>query len=304
MNFRRQIVGLSSSTLCFRRYFTHNSEIFKRFGHLRRVAVPKQSEKIQHGKVGVQHPTGPIVSRTRGEEHIYQKDLNYTLVTSEDEAVGLVLRNLHPLTKMRHVSRYCRAITNLRHCWIYSEGVMCLRFEDEASKRRFIEHFRSLKEYPFTTYDKQRRNWTALAPADTPVPEILPLTTEYNAKTREPGKVLVMRTPLGLPQATVGLFRAYTTPGASIQTSWTRFLAHDIWVYEYYIKFPTEALAQKALEENSGKRVTIPHRYLLPADKVRYPYGKKVHLWLGHTGLTDLPHYGTHDTMLKKFLDE
>lgn len=82
----------------------------------------------------------------------------------------------------------------------------------------------------------------------------------------------------------------------------TKFQAHDRWIWEYYLRFPTVEKANDALEAYAGKEVTIPYRDLFTADKLQFPYGKTLHLWMRHTGLNHLPLKGTHDSSLKRLL--
>lgn len=83
---------------------------------------------------------------------------------------------------------------------------------------------------------------------------------------------------------------------------WTRFYAHDKWVWEYYLKFPTPEAATAAVIDLHQQKISIPYRHLSTVDKLLHPYGKTLHLWLQHTGLDHLPKAGTQDTMLKSVL--
>jgi hypothetical protein len=83
---------------------------------------------------------------------------------------------------------------------------------------------------------------------------------------------------------------------------WTRFYAHDKWIWEYYILFPTVEAAEQAFKELNQQRVSIPARHLSTVDKISNPHGKTFHLWLRHTGLDKLPGAGTQDTVLRQVL--
>ncbi|KIM34162.1 hypothetical protein M408DRAFT_91468, partial [Serendipita vermifera MAFF 305830] len=179
-----------------------------------------------------------------------------------------------------------------------SEGVCCLRFQDERDKERAKSHLENLKIYPFHVYDVVNRHWQGTTPKDAQPVQVLPLTTEYSQEVPEPGSVLVLRTALGLSQTTLAPFRQYGTPDAPVRFVYSRFYAHDHWVWEYYIQFPSVEEANLALKNHAGEKITVPYASLSTVDKVRHPYGKSQHIWLRHTGLEKLPRVWVKPTEL------
>ena len=83
-----------------------------------------------------------------------------------------------------------------------------------------------------------------------------------------------------------------------ISTVYNRFYAHDKWIWEYYIKFPSTKAANLAFENHHGEMITVPYSSLSTADKLRFPFGKTQHLWLRRTGLETLPPRNIQETEL------
>lgn len=79
---------------------------------------------------------------------------------------------------------------------------------------------------------------------------------------------------------------------------YTKFYAHDRWIWEYYLEFPTFDDADLALKNHAGEKITIPYGSLSTVEKLRFPYGKTLHLWLRHTGLDTLPRMHVKSTVL------
>ncbi|KAG8834156.1 hypothetical protein FRC17_009416 [Serendipita sp. 399] len=232
----------------------------------------------------------------KGEEHIYPIDVDYMHIVPEDEKIGLVLKGLHPQTRLESVKKLARSVASVRHCWIHGTGVACVRLEDEANKELIKTHIESLDAYPLPIYDPVRRNWTGKAPEDQPPLTVEPLTVKFDEHTHKDGTVLLLRTALSIPRALVVIFGQYRNHEEDVQIAWTRWYVHGKWIYEYYIKFPTPQLAQKALENHAGEEIAIPSEYLRTRDKVRFPHGKNMHIWLRQTGLFRLPEEGTQET--------
>ena len=92
----------------------------------------------------------------------------------------------------------------------------CLRFQDEGAKERAQKHFEELETYPFHGYDIKNRHWQGKVPEEQPPVQVKPLTAEYTQETPEPGKVLVLRTVLGLSQTILAPFRQYGRPDACV----------------------------------------------------------------------------------------
>jgi hypothetical protein len=91
---------------------------WRKNAYLERLPQPKLLDKIRLEPGHVVHPMGPTKPYKKGEEHMYQVDVDYRVVTSEDEHVGLVLAGLHPSTQIKAVVDYLRKRTALLHCWI------------------------------------------------------------------------------------------------------------------------------------------------------------------------------------------
>jgi hypothetical protein len=79
---------------------------------------------------------------------------------------------------------------------------------------------------------------------------------------------------------------------------YNKFYAHDKWIWEFFLKFPSIEAANLALKNHQGEKITIPYSHLSTVDKLQYPYGKTQHLLLRHTGLNQLPPTDTQRTSL------
>lgn len=98
-----------------------------------------------------------------------------------------------------------------------SEGVCCIRFQDERDMEIMKKQLSELKNYPFRVYDVNSRHWYGKPPdLQSPI-QVLPLTTNYSQEAPEPGKVLVLRTILGLSQTTMAPFRQYGRPDTPVR---------------------------------------------------------------------------------------
>jgi len=91
---------------------------WRKQGYLERLPQPKPLERIRLEPGNVVHPAGPTNLHTKGEEHVFPVDLDFKLVTPEDERVGLVLTGLHPSTNIKTVVDYLKKRIALRHCWV------------------------------------------------------------------------------------------------------------------------------------------------------------------------------------------
>ncbi|PVG03277.1 hypothetical protein CPB86DRAFT_772171 [Serendipita vermifera] len=282
-----------------RLYYSGNRP-WRKMSLLDRLPNPKAQEKVRLNEGNIVHSDIHLDTKPRGEEHIFPLDLDYMHVVAKDQEVGLVLTGLHPNTRIKDVKDFLRKKVAIRHCWIHSKGVACIRFQDEHGKEEAKSLFENQGIYPFHIYDPSRRNWLGTAPPDQDPIKALPLTTQYDHKEPEPSRVLVMRSVLGLPDATMAIFRRYGSPEQPVRSCWTKFYAHDRWIWEYFLQFPNVEAASQALELHHGQKVTIPYRNLPTSDKLRFPYGKTLHLWLRHTGLRRLPSSGTQGTWLFK----
>lgn len=81
--------------------------------------------------------------------------------------------------------------------------------------------------YPFQIYNEDNRNWLGDAPSDTPPIRVFPLTAQYDQKERPPGSVLVMRSVIGLREATIALFRQYGTLKKPVRCGELMFVFDD-----------------------------------------------------------------------------
>ncbi|KAG8847800.1 hypothetical protein FRB91_011393 [Serendipita sp. 411] len=213
-------------------------------------------------------------------------------VTPEDEKIGLVLNGLHPETSLVSLKKYLKSFVSVRDCWIYRQGVVCIRLEDEKNRNLLRNRIESLKTYPLPIYDPVQRNWLGKASDTQPLLFVEPLNANFDPPTPDHGKILLMRSVLYMPLAISAIFRPYKTRTEEVRMVRQRLTTHGKTIYEYLLGFPTIALAQKALSNHAGEEISIPYRYLLTEDKVRFPHGKTMHIWLRQTGLSNMPTQG------------
>ena len=92
---------------------------WRKHAYLQRLPQPNPLEKIRLEPGNIVHPSGPVASEVRGEEHIHPLDLDYKHVTPEDERIGLVLTSIHPNTQLDTITSYLkRQSIKLRHGWV------------------------------------------------------------------------------------------------------------------------------------------------------------------------------------------
>jgi hypothetical protein len=94
-----------------------------------------------------------------------------------------------------------------------SEGVCCVRFQDENAKEKARDHLQGLSTYPFHIYDVKNRHWFGPKPEDQPLPRVVSLTPDYSPEEVRESTVLVTRTILGLGGTTIVPFRRYGERG-------------------------------------------------------------------------------------------
>jgi hypothetical protein len=80
--------------------------------------MPKPLERLRIEARKVEHPTTPVAATIRGQEHVVPIDIDYMHVVPEDERVGLVLKGLHPRTRIYELRTYLGKHSYVRHCWI------------------------------------------------------------------------------------------------------------------------------------------------------------------------------------------
>jgi hypothetical protein len=98
-----------------------------------------------------------------------------------------------------------------------SEGVCCVRFQDENAKDQAKIHLQGLETYPFRIYDAKNRHWFGPKPEDQPPPQVVSLTPSYSPNEPKESTVLVMGTILGLEGTTIAPFRRYGAKGDPVQ---------------------------------------------------------------------------------------
>lgn len=92
---------------------------WRKHAYLSRLPLPKPLEKIRLEPGNIVHPTGPVMSGVKGEEHIHPVDLDYKHVVPEDERIGLVLTGIYPATNVKTIAEYMKKQNvHLRHCWV------------------------------------------------------------------------------------------------------------------------------------------------------------------------------------------
>jgi hypothetical protein len=101
-----------------KRTFITSHKPWHKFAHLFRQPKPKPLERLRIETREVEHPAAHVAATIRGQEHVVPLDIDYMHVVPEDEHVGLVLKGLHPQTRIYELRAYLGKHSHVRHCWI------------------------------------------------------------------------------------------------------------------------------------------------------------------------------------------